>query len=262
MDAAGRPQRFAGRIDGPDGAAQSAWLAALKPRTDAPQSAARQAMDDGGPHVVELTREHIARITNTDEDAEQMAATGIHWWIVIPLAADGRRLGLLHFGLRPARGEPAPVLVDLFRAVGDRAARALVTTQLISDLRRTRERFQRILEVLGEAVTVQDATGRMVYANAAAARLVGCQTAEELLATPAEELAERFDMFHADGSRVDFDDLPALRLLAGRDAPPLLTRSVHRASGRELWLLTKATLLDDGGELLAVNIIEDVTSSR
>ncbi len=111
-------------------------------------------------------------------------------------------------------------------------------------------------------MTVQDATGRMVYANAAAARLVGCQTAEELLTTPAEELAERFDMFHADGSRVDFNDLPALRLLAGRDAPPLLTRSVHRASGRELWLLTKATLLDDGGERLAVNIIEDVTSSR
>ena len=61
---------------------------------------------------------------------------------------------------------------------------------------------------------------------------------------------------------VDFDDLPSSRLLAGLDAPPLLTRSVHRASGRESWLLTKATLLDDGGELLAVNIIEDVTSSR
>ena len=30
-----------------------------------------------------------------------MAATGIRWWIVIPLVADGRRLGLLHFGLRP-----------------------------------------------------------------------------------------------------------------------------------------------------------------
>ena len=88
IDAAGHPQRFAGRIDGPDGAAQSAWLAALKPRTDAPQSAARRAMDDGGLHVVELTREHIARITTSAEDAEQMAATGIRWWIVIPLAAD------------------------------------------------------------------------------------------------------------------------------------------------------------------------------
>ena len=262
LDAAGHPQRFAGRIDGPDGAAQSAWLAGLKPRTDAPQSAVRQAMDDGGLHVVELTREHIARITHTPQDAEQMAATGIQWWIVIPLAADGRRLGLLHFGLRPARGAPPSPLLDFLRAIGDRAARALVTTQLISDLRRTRRRFAGILEVLGEAVTVQDATGRMVYANTAAARLVGCATVEEFLSTPAAELTARFDMFTADGRPVEFSELPALRLLAGLEAPPLLTRSVHRASGRETWLLTKATLLDDGGEQLAVNIIEDVTASR
>ena len=191
-----------------------------------------------------------------------MAATGIQWWIVIPLAADGRRLGLLHFGLRPARGVPPASLLDFLRAVGDRAARALVTTQLISDLRRTRRRFERILEVLGEAVTVQDANGRMVYANTAAARLVGCETVEEFLSASAGELASRFDMFTADGRPVEFSELPALRLLAGLDAPPLLTRSVHRASGRETWLLTKATLLDDGGELLAVNIIEDVTASR
>src|SRR4051794_21684494 len=262
IDAQGHPQRFAGRIDGPDGAAQSAWLNALEPRTDAGQSAVRQAIDDGSLHVAELTLEHIARITHTAEDAQQMAATGVRWWIVVPLAADGRRLGLLHFGLRPDRGEPPAALLDLYRDVGERATRALVTTELISDLRRTRERFQRILEVLGEAVTVQDASGRMVYANTAAARLVGCETAEELLAPPAEELVERFDMFDADGRPVGFDDLPARRLLAGQDAPPLLTRSVYRATGRELWLLTKATLLDDGGELLAVNIIEDVTGSR
>jgi PAS domain S-box-containing protein len=262
LDVDGHPQRFAGRIDGPDGERQSTWLTALKPRTDSPRSAARQAIDDGGLHVVELTREHIARITATDEDAEQMAATGIHWWIVIPLAADGRKLGLLHFGLRPGRGNPAPELLDVLRAVGERAARALVTTQLISDLRRTRRRFERILDVLGEAVTVQDSAGRMVYANEAAARLLGSTSAEELLALPGVDLAARFDIFDADGGVVTFEDLPSSRLLAGLDAPPLLTRSVHRESGRVLWLLTKATLLDDGGEQLAVNIIEDVTGSR
>jgi PAS domain-containing protein len=180
-----------------------------------------------------------------------MAAAGIRWWVVIPLAADGRRLGLLHFGLRPARGKPAPELLDVLRAVGERAARALVTTQLISDLRRTRRRFERILDVLGEAVTVQDTAGRMVYANEAAARLLGSTSAEELLAVPGIDLAGRFDIFDAEGGVVSFEDLPSSRLLAGLPA-----------SGRELWLLTKATLLDDGGEQLAVNIIEDVTSSR
>jgi PAS domain S-box-containing protein len=262
IDIDGHPQRFAGRIDGPDGARQSAWLTGLKPRTDAPQSAARQAIDDGGLHVVELTREHIARITSSDEDAELMAATGIHWWIVIPLIADGRKHGLLHFGLRPGRGEPTKDLLGLLRAVGERAGRALVTTQLITDLRRTRRRFERILDVLGEAVTVQDVSGRMVYANEAAARLLGSATAAELLSEAGVELAARFDIFDAEGNEVGFEDLPSSRLLAGLDAPPLLTRSIHRASGRESWLLTKATLLDDGGDRLAVNIIEDVTNSR
>ena len=174
-------------------------------------------MDDGGLHIAELTPEHIARITATDEDAAQMAATGIRWWIVIPMAADGRRVGLLHFGLRPERGAPAAELLELLRGVADRAARALVTTQLISDLRRTRRRFERILDVLGEAVTVQDASGRMVYANEAAARLLGSTSAEELLSTPGVELAGRFDITDADGAQVGFDDLPSSRLLAGLD---------------------------------------------
>ena len=260
LDHAGRPERFAGRVDGPDGARQSAWLAALRPRTDSPQSATRQALDDGGVHVVELTRDHIARITAGPEDAAQMAATGIQWWIVIPMKADQRRVGLLHFGFRPLRGRPPETLVELLRAVADRAASALVTTQLISELSRTRRRFERILAVLGEAVTVQDAAGRMVYANDAAARLLGAASPDEVVGTDGAALAARFDITTADGGEVRFEDLPSSRLLAGLDAPPLLTRSVHRESGRVRWLLTKATLLEDG-ELLAVNIIEDVTGT-
>src|SRR4029079_12831510 len=128
-------------------------------------------------------------------DADKMAATGIRWWVVIPLVSDGRRLGLLHFGLRPDRGAPPVPLLDFLRAVADRAARALVTTQLISDLRRTRRRFERILDVLGEGVTVQDTSGRLVYANEAAARLLGSATSDELLSAPTPELAARFDIF-------------------------------------------------------------------
>ncbi len=45
MDAAGRPQRFAGRIDGPDGAAQSAWLAAAQAAHR--RAAVRRAPGDG-----------------------------------------------------------------------------------------------------------------------------------------------------------------------------------------------------------------------
>ncbi len=42
-----------------------------------------------------------------------MAATGIRWWVVIPLREGERLLGLLHFGLLPARGRPSDELVDV-----------------------------------------------------------------------------------------------------------------------------------------------------
>ena len=56
---------------------------------------------------------------------------------------------------------------------------------------------------------------------------------------------------------------PATGCCAARSPEPLLTRSVYRATGEVHWFLTKATaLVDETGELLAVNVIEDVTEER
>jgi hypothetical protein len=60
---------------------------------------------------------------------------------------------------------------------------------------------------------------------------------------------------------VQHADLPGDRVLAGEETASLLTRSVVRATGAERWLLTKATLLEDG-EPFAVNIIEDITEAK
>jgi hypothetical protein len=102
----------------------------------------------------------------------------------------------------------------------------------------------------------------MVFANQAAVRLLEALDVDALLATRPGELAARFRITREDGSPVTVDDLPGQRLVTGRPGAPLLTRSVHRASGRERWLLTKASLLDDEGGVLAVNVIEDVTESK
>ncbi len=69
------------------------------------------------------------------------------------------------------------------------------------------------------------------------------------------------ELTHDDGSPLDPADLPANRLLAGRDGPPLFVRAVVRATGERRRLLAKASLLDDD-EPLAVTIIEDVTETQ
>jgi PAS domain S-box-containing protein len=261
VDERGTPQRFAGRIDGPDAERQSAWLASLRPRADAPRSATLAALTIGGVRLAELTDEHIAAVTTSAQDAAAMAATGIRWWVVAALREGDRLLGLLHLGTRPQRGRPSPDLLDLIGKIAERAARGLAGTQLVAELQRSRRRFEGILDVLAEAVTVNDAGGRVVWCNEAAVRLLGAESRDEVLGAEPGELVARFEIRHADGTPVRPDELPGRRALAGLDAPPLLARAVHRATGAERWLLTKATLLHDH-ERLAVSIIEDVTDTQ
>jgi serine/threonine-protein kinase RsbW len=252
IDATGYPERFAGRIDGSD--ERSSWLGSLRPRADAARSATAAALADGEPHVSELTLDLIERITTNASDAATMAATGIRWWVVVPLREADRLLGLLHFGLLPSRGRPSEQMVAFLRTVGERAAAGLAHTQLLAELQRTRSRFERILDVLGEAVIVRDADSRLVYANEAAARQFGVVSPAALHALSGADLIKISPMTHPDGRPVQLDELPYRRLLAGLDAPPLL---VHAGARR---LFIKATLLDED-ERLVVSILEDVTEA-
>jgi PAS domain-containing protein len=253
IGASGTPERFAGRIDG--SAELSQWLATLRPRTDAARSATRAALEDGRPHLSELTLDLIERLTLSPEDASTMAATGIRWWVVIPLREAGRLLGLLHFGMLPARGRPSDEHVAFLNDLGARAATGLAHTQLIAELRRARHRFERVLDVLGEAVMVRDGDSRLVYANEAAGRLFGLEPGELRSLSGEEVYARAEPMTHPDGRPLGLDELPYRRLLAGLDAPPLLARMGDR------WLLIKGSLLDEG-ERLVVSVIDDVTNAR
>lgn len=149
-------------------------------------------------------------------------------------------------------------------ALGLVAARARTQKDAARDeLGATRERLDRTLSVLAEAVTVTDARGRTIYANAAAARLLGLGSVSRVLEALPGELARRFEIRHEDGSPVALEEFPGQRLLRGETGEPLLTRSIVRETGQGYWLLTKATLATDAdGSVLAVNIIEDVTESK
>lgn len=237
LDEGSTPRRVALRC--PEALAEPVreWLAE--------SAAALAALREGRPQVVEL-----------DE-----ARLGLGWWVSVPLGGGEPALGALGFGLRASRGRPEGERLDFLALLGERAARGLANSRLIDELRSTRRRLERILDALAEAITVHGGDNQVIYANDAAVRLLGGSSVEEVLAARPGELAERFIITREDGSPVGFDDLPGPRLVAGEQVEPLLTRSVNRATGVERWLLTKTTLLDDGGTF-AVNIIEDVTEAK
>lgn len=121
-----------------------------------------------------------------------------------------------------------------------------------------------ILDALPDAVTVQDRSGRLVYANAAACRLVGYPTPDAMLAAGTEAAFAAWTSTREDGRPLVPDDLPGRRALAGLEAPPLVLRSVHKETGRLQWTRVQAVAMggEPDGPRLVVNLIEDVTDTK
>src|SRR2546430_15004141 len=81
-----------------------------------------------------------------------------------------------------------------------------------------------------DGITIQDASGRVVYANEAAAPDAGYESAADLVRDPSAWL-ERFELLDRSEAPITLEDLPGRRVLSGERPGPLLVKAVHRATG-------------------------------
>jgi PAS domain S-box-containing protein len=180
--------------------------------------------------------------------------------ISTPLRARGRTVGTLSM----AAGRGGADDPEFLRVFAGRVALALDNAGPSQELLSVEQQLHASLANLAEAVTVQDRSGRLVFANRTAAELLGAESVEDLIATPPEELVRRFTSVNEDGSAIDPTKLPGRLVLAGRDAEPLVVRATNTETGEERWRVTKSTAVHGpaGEVLLAVNVIEDITESK
>ena len=117
------------------------------------------------------------------------------------------------------------------------------------------------LDRLGDGITVQDASGALVYANESGARLTGFDSAEELLRTPVDEVVSRFELFDETSSPMSVADLPGRRALRGEYPPEMLIQVRSRTSDVVRWSVVQALpVLGESGEVIyAINLFRDVT---
>ena len=116
---------------------------------------------------------------------------------------------------------------------------------------------------LADAVTIHDATGNLLYANEATARMMG-MTLDEVLSAAPGAWTEHFAMYDENGRELPLEELPGRRVFFGETPDPLLVRSVARADGSWQWVRIKASpLLDSEGRVTAaVNVSEEVTEVK
>ena len=131
-------------------------------------------------------------------------------------------------------------------------------------LRQSRDQLAAVLQGVADGIIVQDASGKVIYANDAAARFNGYPAASAMMAATAEQSRARFDITDADGQPIPVGQFPGRRALLGEPSPEMVLRFRSRETGEERWSIVQATPIADaqGGVQFAVNIFRDITANH
>jgi PAS domain S-box-containing protein len=215
--------------------------------------------------LAEMTDMLLRSFAQGSEHARFMIQHRYRSAAVAPLLAHGRTLGALSV-LRLGDAEPYDESgLELACELARRAALAIDNARLYSQVRRVEQRLEAVLVNLAEAITLTDRQGRTVFANQAAAELLGVSSPAELTSASPGQIMPRFLVTDEHGRELDIEQMPSRRLFAGERPRPLLVRNVVRSSGEERWLIARSSpVLDpDSGEIAyAVNVFENITGVK
>jgi PAS domain S-box-containing protein len=136
--------------------------------------------------------------------------------------------------------------------------------QAQEESRGSRDQLAAILRGAAEGITAQDPSGKVIYANEAAARLTGLSSVQDAIESPPGELIAKYELLDEEGRPFPADRLPGRRALKGEEGAEEVLRFRILATGEERWTVVKAMPIfgERGTVLMAVNILRDITESK
>jgi PAS domain S-box-containing protein len=260
----GEFHRVGSRVEGPDREEHERALLRRRPVPEAPVGLPRALASAESNLIERVTDDDLRAIAADDADFELLRALELRSALFVPLRARGRTVGALACGVGTSGREYGEADLRFAEVLSVRLALALDNAGLSATVSGLEQRLEATLTNLAEAVLVREAGGPIVFANPAAATLLGLGSADAVTAATAEELMALYDVFDEHGRELSLSDLPSARAARGEEAKPLLVRNVIRATGEHRWLLHKATpVFDAGGRLsLIVSVIDDLTEVK
>lgn len=132
------------------------------------------------------------------------------------------------------------------------------------ELRMVTDQLELVLSGVSDGITMQDASGKLTYANDSAAQLSGFDSAEEFMAAPLSEVISRFDIVDESGKPLPVDELPNSIALKTRAAAQAVTGFANKDGGDRRWSLVSANpgIGADGKVTHVVNVFRDITEAR
>jgi len=259
----GEAEWLAARATGPFGPQSERALLRRKALPPEWPVGSQAAVRMGRSNVVDpLSEPQLRAVAANDDDYE--ALLPIKAGMFVPLLARGEPVGALTFLNGRFRGGFSEAEVRFAEQLAGRVSLGLENADLTQQLAETTQRLATILGGISEAVFVQERSGQIVFANDAAARLMGHESAENIIAADSAELGADFAIADEHGLPIPLESLPARRVLDGEDAvEPLIVRRT-RVDGEDVrWLRTVAApLVMPDGERLAVSVIDDISGLK
>jgi PAS domain S-box-containing protein len=131
------------------------------------------------------------------------------------------------------------------------------------ELRRSRDQLEVIFQGVTDGITVQDASGKLIFVNEAAAYASGYTSTQDMMKHPLAFL-ERFEVTDTELRPVSIYDLPGRRVIGGEKHSEMTLRYFDKKTNEERWAHVKARgIFGPQGELqFVINIIHDITESK
>jgi PAS domain S-box-containing protein len=214
----------------------------------------------------------VRREGRFEDEAWRVRKDGTRFWANVVITArhdaDGNLLGFAKVtrdltARREAEENERRLLQErIAREVAERGEEKLRESE--ERFRALGTRLEIVLEGVTDGITVEDRSGRVVFANSAAARLCGYESVDALLSASPADFAARFEFFDEEGRPLTDHDLPSQRVLGGAPSASSLVHVHDRHTGSHWWSLIRAgaVLGTDGKPELAVNIWHDVTTEH
>lgn len=124
--------------------------------------------------------------------------------------------------------------------------------------------FAAILDSVADGVTAQNKVGKLIYANATAARLIGYPSVESLLAASVGEVVQQFELFDENKNPFPLAQMPGRLALAGIETQPITLCFRVKATGEERYSIVQSKPVRDanGAVEYVVNTFQDITKQR
>lgn len=150
------------------------------------------------------------------------------------------------------------------QGVANLLAAAILRLQKESALRLSRDELEIILQGVADGITVQDPSGRLMYANQAAARISGYPGEDEMLKTPIQQITARFELLDEAGHPFPIEQLPGRLALKGIQKASAVIRFREKTSGEERWSLVRSQPVFDEASrvVMAVNIFHEISDLK